>query len=83
MVMKDKLHKNHHKGSYYVFKNFALSLILVFSFIGAIAIPTYIGLKQVNSQTKADQQEEEEKDPNNNEDPNNNSSSAGLLKYSD
>ena len=83
MVMKDKLKKNHHKGSYYVFRNFALSAVLIFSFVAAIAIPTYIGLQQVNNQTKAEQQNEEEEKQNTDDDQTNISNSGSLLKYSD
>lgn len=83
MMMKDKLKKNHHKGSYYIFRNFALSAVIVFSFVAAIAIPTYIGLQQVNNQTKADQQNEEEEKQNTDEEQSNLGSSGSFLKYSD
>ena len=42
MVMKDKLEKNNHKGSYYLVKKLSIALLIVSSVIFAVAIPTYI-----------------------------------------
>ena len=42
MVMKDKLEKTNHKGIYYAFRRFSLSLLAVASVAFVIAIPTYI-----------------------------------------
>lgn len=42
MVMKDKLTKTNHKGSYYLIKKMSIALLVVSSVIFAVAIPTYI-----------------------------------------
>ena len=42
MVMKDKLVKTNHKGSYYLIKKMSIALLVVSSVIFAVAIPTYI-----------------------------------------
>lgn len=42
MVMKDKLTKNNHKGSYYLLKKMSIALLIVSSAIFAVAVPTYI-----------------------------------------
>lgn len=42
MVMKDKLVKTNHKGSYYLMKKIFIGLIAVVSGAFVIAVPTYI-----------------------------------------
>ena len=42
MVMKDKLEKTNHKGSYYVTKKLFIGILAVMSAAFIIAIPTYI-----------------------------------------
>ena len=49
MVMKDKLVKTHHKGSYYLIKKISIALFVLACFTFAVAVPTYI---IQNSQTK-------------------------------
>ena len=42
MVMKDKLVKTNHKGTYYLMKKISIGLIAVVSAAFVIAVPTYI-----------------------------------------
>lgn len=42
MVMKDKLEKTNHKGSYYAMKKVSILLLAIASAAFIIAIPTYI-----------------------------------------
>ena len=48
MVMKDKLVKNNHKSSYFIFKKLSLIVLAVSCFACAVFIPTYI----INSSNK-------------------------------
>jgi len=42
MVMKDKLVKTNHKGSYYVVRKMSIVLLVLASLTFIIAVPTYI-----------------------------------------
>ena len=42
MVMKDKLVKTNHKGSYYVMKKLSIAFLAIVCLTFVIAIPTYI-----------------------------------------
>ena len=42
MVMKDKLEKTNHKGTYYLIKKMSIALLILSSVIFTVAIPTYI-----------------------------------------
>lgn len=42
MVMKDKLVKTNHKGSYYTMKKLSIALLAIMSFVFVTAVPTYI-----------------------------------------
>ena len=81
MVMKDKLVKTNHKGSYYVMKKLSIVLLVVACFTFITAVPTYIiqkskGAKQrglaeemtsevVESETSVDEISEEYESYNN------------------
>ena len=68
MIMKDKLHKNHHKGAYYSVRRFLLGVVAFFMLSGAVAVPTYIILtKQAETSSKAEEKVEEKKDDENEE----------------
>ena len=63
MIMKDKLHKNHHKGAYYSIRRFILGTVAFFMLTGAIALPTYIILnRQAETSSKAEEKVEDKKD---------------------
>ena len=51
MVMKDKLVKTNHKGSYYVMKKLSIALLAVASVSFVIAVPTYIVQSSKNKNT--------------------------------
>ena len=51
MVMKDKLVKTNHKGSYYVMKKLSIALLAVASVSFVIAVPTYIVQTSKNKNT--------------------------------
>ena len=68
MVMKDKLVKNNHKGSYYLIKKVSIAFFALACFSFAIAIPTYIasqakkkniGIAQETSSEVVNEAEEE------------------------
>ena len=42
MIMKDKLVKTNHKGSYYLMKKVLIAFASVLTFAFVIAVPTYI-----------------------------------------
>ena len=42
MVMKDKLVKTNHKGSYYLMKKISIAFLVIASAAFIIALPTYI-----------------------------------------
>ena len=42
MVMKDKLEKTNHKGTYYLVKKMSITLLILSSLVFTVAIPTYI-----------------------------------------
>lgn len=63
MIMKDKLHKNHHKGAYYSIRRFIFGTVAFFMLTGAIALPTYIILnRQAETSSKAEEKVEDKKD---------------------
>ena len=71
MVMKDKLTKTNHKGSYYLMKKLSIAFLALASAAFIIAIPTYIyqtankkevGYAQENSSEDIDSEESTEYD---------------------
>ena len=57
MVMKDKLQKTNHKGSYYTARKISIAILAVMSGAFIIAIPTYITQVAMRKQTAGNAQE--------------------------
>ena len=68
MVMKDKLEKTHHKGSYYLAKKISIALLAIMSGAFIIAIPTYITQVSMKKQTAGNAQEIKNETSSENED---------------
>ena len=60
--MKDKLHKNHHRGIYYKVKAFFFIFVLLAGALAVAVIPTYIVIKENIKEPSRAAQEEPEKD---------------------
>ncbi len=58
MVMKDKLVKTHHKGTYYTMRKTVLGLLCGFTLIASIVVPTYIIASVSKKNTTLHAQEE-------------------------
>lgn len=58
MVMKDKLVKNHHKGSYYRARQILIGGAVAFGVAALVAVPTYISINQ-NEQFRVKAEESE------------------------
>ena len=55
-VMKDKLEKTHHKGSYYAMKKISIAFLAVMTFAFVVAVPTYIiNSTKKNSSARAEE----------------------------
>lgn len=57
MKMKDKLIKNHHKGSYYRARQFGVGFGVACALAAIVAVPTYISLHATQVQKLNAQQE--------------------------
>lgn len=65
-VMKDKLEKTNHKGTYYVMKKVSIVFLSIMTFAFVIAVPTYIvSSSKKNSTAKAEENSSEIKDDSN------------------
>ena len=60
MVMKDKLVKTNHKGSYYLIKKVSIAFFALACFSFAIAVPTYIVQKSNAEKQRGLAEEEKE-----------------------
>lgn len=60
MVMKDKLHKNHHKGIYYKSRQFLITSVICALGVAVVAVPTYIVIDNYHTAqiTKAEEEKE-------------------------
>lgn len=60
MEMKDKLVKNHHKGSYYRARQFGIGFGVACALAAIVAVPTYISLHSTQVQKLNAQSEKED-----------------------
>ena len=80
--MKDKLHKNNHRGVYYRVKAFFFVFVLFASAMAIAVIPTYIVIREsVKEATKAEPEVVEVDDKNQDENSDSDDSRFTLMHY--
>ena len=58
MVMKDKLVKFNHKGTYYRFRKLGIFFLALISIGTIVAVPTYITFREMNNQAQHAEEEQ-------------------------
>ncbi len=60
MVMKDKLVKFNHKGTYYRFRKLGIFFLALISIGTIVAVPTYITFREMNNQVQHAEEEQDD-----------------------